>query len=76
MRNPINQKTAASVETPLPFEGLGLAMDGIREAALGMAPVRHRHPGELGIPMPIPAPVVQPSGYSLLVALCREIRGR
>ncbi|ADU61189.1 MAG: hypothetical protein KUA35_00975 [Pseudodesulfovibrio sp.] len=76
MRNSFNQTAAAKTATPHPFAGLGFAMDGVREAARGMAPVRHRQSGDAGPSLPFPALVAQPSGYSLLVTLCREIRGR
>jgi hypothetical protein len=76
MRNSINQKAAAEMATIHPFAGLGFAMDGVRKAARAMAPMRHRPRGDAGPSLPFPTLVAQPSGYSLLVTLCREIRGR
>jgi hypothetical protein len=76
MRNSINQTAAAETATPHPFGGLGFALDGVREAALAMTPKRHDRVRDAGPALPFPSHVAQPSGYSLLVTLGREIRGR
>lgn len=58
------------------FEGLGFDLDPVRTTASCMT-VR---PARLKSPQPARIPVCeivpQPSGYGLLVALGREIRGR
>ncbi len=76
MRNSINQTAAAETATSHPFDGLGFAMDGVRKAAQAMAPRRHDRARNAGPDLPFPTHVAQPSGYSLLVTLGREIRGR
>lgn len=68
-----NQHEAAGA---MPFDGLGLAMDCVRTAAQMMTPVYHDRAGSERSCLPVADVVWQPSGYALLVALGREIRGR
>ncbi len=76
MRLHIHPKTAVPRLQATPFAGLGFAMDDVEVVAQTMTPVR----AVLAtVRQVIPATVrdvTQPSGYSLLVALGREIRGR
>lgn len=65
---------AASM-TPLPFDGLGFAMETVSCAAEGMHITHLTGMALVLVPSGVET-VVQPSGYSLLVALGREIRGR
>lgn len=70
-----NQPAVATESEPLPFGGLGFSCDAVRSAAMFMVPVRS--PQDISEPiMPEPNIPCQPSGYQLLVTLCREIRGR
>ena len=71
-----NHLSAASTTAPGPFEGLGFAVDEVLAAAQTMTLVPHCHSGSSGVILSAPKPTVQPSGYKLLVALGREIRGR
>lgn len=75
MRNDnINKSVVA--DQSLPFAGLGIAMDAVQAVAQTMTIVRNHQTRCEDVGMYVPDPVVQPSGYSLLVALGREIRGR
>jgi len=69
-------KTAATKANPKPFAGLGFVMDAVRDEAQSMTVVLHAYEEWRGLDMPAPDFVAQPSGYSLLVTLSREIRGR
>lgn len=70
-----NKHTNAASMTAQPFGGLGFAMETVSLAAEAMTVTRLT--GIVSMSMPSVVEVVaQPSGYSLLVALGREIRGR
>ena len=71
-----NHTSAATTAKSMPFNGLGFAMDSVQAVAQVMIPVTHRRDEHLGVTLPTPDFVAQPSGYSLLVTLGREIRGR
>lgn len=68
--------TPAAPAQPMPFDGLGFAMDTVRKAARVMTLRPHRHTGGADVVPANPVFVPQPSGYLLLVTLGREIRGR
>lgn len=74
MRNRTTHKTAASV-SPLPFDGLGMDMESVSLAAEAMT-VTHLTGIAWTVDSRVGESFAQPSGYSLLVALGREIRGR
>ncbi len=76
MRRFNNHKSAASTTPTLPFTGMGFVMESVRAAAQEMTVIPSHHDDETRIFQPVPECVTQPSGYSLLVALGREIRGR
>ena len=76
MRISNNHTAAATTARTMPFQGLGFAMDSVQAAARTMTPVLHSLADCPGVILPAPDFVAQPSGYSLLVALGREIRGR
>ena len=63
---------------PMPFEGLGQATAMVRAAAREMQPVygEHRQETVPFVPVPRSVPMRTGSGYQLLVAQGREIRGR
>ncbi|QJB55677.1 hypothetical protein [Pseudodesulfovibrio sp. zrk46] len=69
------QRMAAAKDT-MPFAGLGFSMDTVRDAADSMTITYLGFEGWRYIEMPVPGVTRQLSGYSLLVALGREIRGR
>jgi len=73
---PTNQTSAAHKAKTMPFEGLGFAMDTVQAVAQTMTLSPLRRNDYSGVTLPMPDFVAQPSGYSLLVALGREIRGR
>lgn len=75
MRNFNNQQSAAHKAKAMPFSGLGFAVDAVRAVAQTMTVAHNRAGSEMSW-APMPDDVAQPSGYSLLVALGREIRGR
>jgi len=70
-----NQKSAAPKASSMPFSGLGFVMDAVRTVTQTMTVAHHRAGDECSW-VPMPDIVTQLSGYSLLVALGREIRGR
>lgn len=72
----IQHRTSAAMKAPLPFAGLGFDLDEVQGAALMMTPEFHGRVVDAGVSLPAVDCVAQPSGYSLLVALSREIRGR
>lgn len=76
MRIVNNHLSAATAATPLPFAGLGFAVDEVLTAAQAMTLIPHCHGGSTGVCLPASKPAGQPTGYKLLVALGREIRGR
>ncbi len=59
-----------------PFAGLGHCLERVRLAALCMRVRRGELSHELCVPCRLVEPVARLSGYGLLVALGREIRGR
>lgn len=71
-----NHTSAATKANTLPFNGLGFAMDSVQATAQTMTLIPHSHIDCSGVTLPAPDDTAQPSGYSLLVALGREIRGR
>jgi hypothetical protein len=71
-----NNQTVTAKAGPMPFDGLGLPMESVRAAAREMRPVIQRHAEDSRVAPPVPAWLRQSGGYSLLVALGREIRGR
>jgi len=71
-----HHSSAATAAAPMPFDGLGFAVDSVRAAAQEMTLTPHCHRDSSGFFLPAPARVMQPSGYELLVSLGREIRGR
>ena len=75
MRKTDNPTAAAQ---PMPFEGLGQDAAMVRAAARGMRPVYGEYRRETVLPVPLPrtVPMRSGSGYQLLVAQGREIRGR
>jgi hypothetical protein len=75
MRFHNHHKSAARIET-VPFQGLGFAMGDVQVVAQTMKPIRTVLVHNRSFLPVIPTIVAQPSGYSLLVALGREIRGR
>ena len=75
MRTFNNHSVTATAET-MPFAGLGLPMESVRAAAREMHPVILGHTEDSRVDPPVPAWLRQSGGYSLLVALGREIRGR
>ena len=70
------QQTAANKAKPMPFDGLGFALDAVQTMAQTMTLTIHHHAGSERVALPTPDFVQQPSGYSLLVTLGCEIRGR
>lgn len=72
----IQHQTSAAMKNTMPFTGLGFDMDTVQVAARMMTPEFHGRIVDAGVSMPAVDRVAQPSGYSLLVALGREIRGR
>jgi len=70
-----HHKTVAVTETSMPFDGLGFSMRAVEAMAETMSVVRGQA-GREGGRVPVLDGVWQPCGYSLLVALGREIRGR
>ncbi len=76
MRKFNNHSSTVSTAPVLPFSGLGFAMEPASAAAQEMTAVYFRHDDEGDVFSAMPELVVQPSGYLLLVALGREIRGR
>jgi len=75
MRDSFNQKAVAGAAALQPFAGLGFDVSGVREATRAMTLRRPDTDMDRQTP-PMPSAVARPSGYSLLVTLCREIRGR
>ncbi|MFH1913169.1 MAG: hypothetical protein ABIK45_02700 [Pseudomonadota bacterium] len=75
MRDSFNQTAAARAAALQPFAGLGFDVAGVCSAARAMILRRPRVDMDRQTP-PMPYAVARPSGYSLLVTLCREIRGR
>lgn len=75
MRTNNNLKSAAQTSSTIPFSGLGMTMKAVRTAAQAMTALYNSIVHE-PVCKPVPDTVTQPSGYSLLVALGREIRGR
>ncbi|WP_285905843.1 hypothetical protein [Pseudodesulfovibrio pelocollis] len=75
MRDSINQTAAARAAALQPFVGLGFDMTGVCSAARAMVLRRPGMDMDRQTP-PMPSAVARPSGYTLLVTLCREIRGR
>jgi len=71
----IQQKAAQKAKT-MPFAGLGFDMDAVQAVSQNMTTTIHCHAGNERIALPTPDFAQQPSGYSLLVTLGREIRGR
>lgn len=65
----------AALMATMPFAGLGFAMEAVQSAAGKMTMVSERRNREDVMP-PRPVSAKQPSGYTLLVSLGREIRGR
>lgn len=76
MRFVNTQKSAATKAKTMPFAGLGFDTDAVHNVAQIMTVTIHNHAGNESIALPTPDAVQQPSGYSLLVTLSREIRGR
>ena len=76
MRIVKNHLSAAPAASPMPFTGMGFAVEEVLAAAQGMTLIPHCHGGSPGVALPVPRPAGQPTGYKLLVALGREIRGR
>lgn len=72
----INNHNAAAPASPKPFAGLGFAMETVQVVAQEMSAIYTHCEFECGSFLSMPETVVQPSGYSLLVTLGREIRGR
>lgn len=70
-----HHNTAGQTAQSMPFNGLGFVMKAVRAVAQTMT-VIHDRAGRDDAWAPVRDRVVQPSGYSLLVALGREIRGR
>lgn len=70
-----HQKSVAATVMPMPFDGLGFAMMAVKGMAKTMTVIHNQAGCEDGW-FAVPDSVWQPSGYSLLVALGREIRGR
>jgi len=70
-----NQKTAATGNQTLPFTGLGFDTDTVQATAQTMVPRFCPHSSAAPCLSSLDF-VPQPSGYKLLVALGREIRGR
>ncbi|MBC17784.1 conserved protein of unknown function [Pseudodesulfovibrio profundus] len=75
MRTNNNLKSAAQTPSTIPFAGLGMSMKAVRTAAQAMTALFNSIVHE-PVCKPVPDTVTQPSGYSLLVTLGREIRGR
>ncbi|MGL1863130.1 MAG: hypothetical protein OCC46_11465 [Pseudodesulfovibrio sp.] len=71
-----NHTSAATTAKAMPFGGLGFAMESVQAVAQVMTLVPHCREDNTGVTLPTPDFVSQPSGYSLLVTLGREIRGR
>lgn len=69
-------QTSAAMTKIIPFQGLGFDMDTVQIAAQMMTPTYDGPAVDAGVSMPAVDCVAQPSGYSLLVTLSREIRGR
>ncbi len=69
-------QTSAAMNKTIPFAGLGFDVDTVQIAAQMMTPRYSSRAVDTGVSMPVLDYVAQPSGYSLLVALGREIRGR
>jgi hypothetical protein len=67
---------AATPKRPLPFLGLGHVLADVRRVAATMRLRRANQPPDEGIRHRAPPPRRHVSGYGLLVALGREIRGR
>ncbi|CCH49730.1 conserved protein of unknown function [Pseudodesulfovibrio piezophilus C1TLV30] len=76
MRFSSTQGSAADMAEMMPFSGLGLSMNAVQATAQEMTPHIHSHWGCDDVLLPVMDSLVQLSGYSLLVALSREIRGR
>ncbi|WP_319469696.1 hypothetical protein [uncultured Pseudodesulfovibrio sp.] len=76
MRQFNNQSSAVSTAPARPFSGLGFAMESVSAAAQEMTVVYFRQDDGGDVFSVMPTLVAQPSGYLLLVALGREIRGR
>lgn len=72
----LNNHSVTATTVPMPFDGLGLSMESVRAAAREMKPVIRRNTDDTGVTLPAPVQLRQSGGYSLLVALSREIRGR
>lgn len=72
----LKHQTSAAMTKAMPFAGLGFDMDTVQVAARMMTHTYDGHAVDTGVSMPAVDRVAQPSGYSLLVALGREIRGR
>lgn len=70
-----NKHTNAASMAVLPFGGLGFDMETVSLAAKAMTVTRLTGIASVSMPSVVEM-VAQPSGYSLLVALGREIRGR
>ena len=75
MRFSNNRKSAAHEAMTMPFAGLGFATEAVRAVAQTVS-VTYDRTGSEWIWIRRQDTVAQPSGYSLLVALGREIRGR
>lgn len=69
-------QSAVSEAKSIPFAGLGFATETVQAAAQAMTLTSHNHAGSESVILSVPDFVEQPSGYSLLVTLSREIRGR
>lgn len=76
MRIPNNHKSARTESRTLPFAGLGFDMKRARTAAQVMTIFHYSYSVEVDVILPLAGYSVRPSGYDLLVALGREIRGR
>jgi hypothetical protein len=75
-RSPKPAEAVRAEATPLPFSGLGHSLADVAWAAANMTLRPARRPDErdaFALGSALPRPV---SGYGLLVALGREIRGR
>lgn len=75
-KSPNQTEPVRAVTHPLPFAGLGHALAGVSWAAASMTLCPAERLDERGVlvrSLEVPRPL---SGYGLLVALGREIRGR
>ncbi len=72
----LKHRISAAMPRTIPFAGLGFDMDTVQIAAQMMTPKYCSLAVDMGVSLPVVDCVAQLSGYSLLVALGREIRGR